>query len=817
MATDAPTEELPEEDFAPAEHLDQALEWRRFLELAADQARTEPGENLVYDLEFPAHWAASVPEANRMQQETHEAMGLLDREALWSPLLELADPFPILDRLGREAVLEISELAEIRRWLVAGDSWSQVPRDEIRGELFKKALHALPDASEPLRGLDKILTPDGELSEKASPRLGALYTEIRNLKREIAAVLDHLVKTYSQKGVLQENFTDVRDGRYVIPIKISHQNDVEGIIYEASASRQTVFVEPQEVSPLNNRLRQRQNELLQEILAILDEASRRLRPFGAELTRMVGILSHWDAVQARARVARVYGGKTLEVTESREIRIERTANPLLWWAIPAEKVIRNDVAFGDPARTLLLTGPNTGGKTVLLKTLGLAAVFARTGFALPATGDPKVPFFDSVFADLGDPQSIEQHLSSFSGHISRFKQMLEQLTDRSLVLIDELNSATDPEEGAALGRAFLETLMRRQAMIVATTHDPRLKALAQSDSRIVNASMAFDETARAPTYKILIGVPGRSRALDTARRLGLSEDVVALAESYLSEEHKHFEGLLARLENDARDATRLKQEAQAMKEEAERIRREWQARTENSMAELMDRTRQKLRRVLEQAQDEVRASVKKLDEARSRKELDTTRSGLNQAFSDAARRIDSALEEEAPDVAAALKASAVAPVLEEKPSLAPGATVRIPKWKSTGKVLELQGGKVKVAMGSLQMTLSMGEVEMLSPGQAPKHSTGPRIRDVDAPAAPPPSIDLRGVRFEEAMQRLEQYLDQAFRSGALVEVTIVHGLGTGAIREGARGILSKLPYVKEYRDGGAGRGGSGATVVEFDR
>ncbi len=802
--------------------LDQALEWGRFLDLAAERVRTGPGEELLYQLEYPSGWAQSLPEAQRLQHETQEALTLIDRDGLWGPLLDLEDPYPALDRLGREAVLEISELAELRRWLIAADTWSQVPREELRGELFKKALEALPDPSAPLRLLEKILTPDGELSENASPRLAALYGELRTLKRDISAQLDHLMKTYAQKGVLQENFTDVRDGRYVIPVKISHQNDVEGIIYEASASRQTVFVEPKEVGALNNRLRQRQNDLLQEIQLILEETSRKLRPFTAEITRMVSIVAHWDAVQARAALARVYGGKTLEVSESREISIFQTANPLLWWALDPKQIIRNDVTFGDPARTLLLTGPNTGGKTVLLKTLGLAAICARTGFAMPASGYPKVPFYDSVFADLGDPQSIEQHLSSFSGHISRFKDMLSRLTDRSLVLIDELNSATDPEEGAALGRAFLETLMRRQAMIVSTTHDPRLKALAQSDARIVNASMAFDENARIPTYKILIGVPGRSRALDTARRLGLDEEVVVLAESYLSKEHKHFEGLLSTLENDAREAAQSRHQAQQAREEAEKLRREWHARTENSIGELLERTRQKLRRVLEQAQDEVRAYVRKLDDAKNRKDLDQARSQLNQVFSEAATAIDQAVEEEAPDVALALKKSEPLTADTAPAVLSVGATVRVPKWKSLGTVLEIHGHKIKVAMGALQMTLSRSDIEPLTEAEQKRlqpqaAASRSRIKDVDAPAAPGSQLDLRGQRFEEAMTALERYVDAAFRSGAYVEVTVVTGLGTGAIREGTRKFLQGLPYVKEIRDGGAGRGGTGATIVEFDR
>jgi DNA mismatch repair protein MutS2 len=365
--------------------------------------------------------------------------------------VELGDPSEVIERLTRGSVMEVSELALLRRWLYAIDSWTQVPREEIRGELFKKALTRLPEPLRAIQILERVLTPEGELSERASPRLASLYQEIRSLRREISIVLDQMVKTLSTKGVLQENFTDVRDGRYVLPVKISNQGDVDGIIYEASASRQTVFVEPREVAPLNNRLRQRQNELVQEIYVVLDDTSKKLRPFSGEIDIGVSILSHWDAVQARARFGLHYGGKPIHVTRERFFLMRQTAHPLLWWSLKPEEIIRNEIDFGDPVRTLLLTGPNTGGKTVLLKTLGLAGVCARTGYPFPGTDHPTVPFFDSFFADLGDPQSIEQHLSSFSGHILRFKEILSGLTDQSLILVDELNSATDPEEGAAIG------------------------------------------------------------------------------------------------------------------------------------------------------------------------------------------------------------------------------------------------------------------------------------------------------------------------------------------------------------------------------
>ena len=804
-------------------HLEKAthaLEWNRFLELAQSEARTHSGKAGVHALSDSAKWAPDLATARMLQQEAQEILPLLDRDGLWGPLTDLADPQNQLEQLSKGAVLEISDLVLLRSWTYAIDSWTQTPREEIRGDRFKKALGSLTDPFEPLRILQRVLTPEGELSEKASPKLASLYSEIRSLKREIGIVLDQLMKTFSQKGVLQENFTDVRDGRYVIPVKISSQGEIDGIIYEASASRQTVFVEPREVAALNNRLRQRQNELIQEIYVVLEDTAKRLRPFGAELAAAIEVIVHWDGVQARGRFGRHYSGKPIDVTEERTFMLHQSAHPLLWWSLDQQAIIRNQIDFGDPVRTLLLTGPNTGGKTVLLKTLGLAGLCARTGLPFPAVDLPTVPFFDSFFADLGDAQSIEQHLSSFSGHILRFKEILDHVTTRSLVLIDELNSSTDPEEGAALGRAFLETVMARGATIVATTHDPHLKAIAVSDARILNASMEFNESSRVPTYHMLLGVPGRSRALETAERLGIPEDVLALARKYLTREHLEFEKLLSRLEQDSQEAERARKEAVVLRDDAERLKKEWTERTEMSVKEMMDRTRQKLRHILEQAQDEVRANVRKLDETKNRRELDQSRTQMNETFGIAAHRIETALREEAPQIADAL-ARTEKDAIAEKPKmeLSTGTPVRVPKWKSTGTILEIAGNKVKVAMGAIQVSISISDIEPLTATEAaaiaPRKKTaftGTRISGLDVPT-PAPQIDLRGKRFDEAMAELEHYLDQAFRSGGLAEVTVVHGLGTGVLREGARKLIGKLPYIKSVRDAGS----AGATAVEFDR
>jgi DNA mismatch repair protein MutS2 len=821
-------------DSLKASSVIEPLEWKRFLSLAQNEARTERAKLIIASLAHEQQegiivWATDAASARSLQQETEEASPLLDRDGLWGPLTELTDPDLALDRLSRGAILEVTDLALIRRWLYAIDSWTQIPRDEIKGERFKNALMKLPEPLRPLQILDRILTPEGDLSERASPTLAKLNHEIRSLKREISTILDHLIKTLSTQGVLQENFTDVRDGRYVIPVKISSQGEIDGIIYEASASRQTVFVEPREVAALNNRLRQRQNELLTETQIILTETSKALQPFANETRQGVDILSYWDATQAKARLGRHYNGKSIEVSEERIFRLRQTAHPLLWWAIPTDQIIRNEVDFGEPIRTLLLTGPNTGGKTVLLKTLGLAALCARTGFLFPATDRPQVPFFDRIFADLGDPQSIEEHLSSFSGHVLRFRQILENLTDQSLILIDELNSATDPEEGAALGRAFLETIMGQGAVTVTTTHDPHLKAAAVTDNRILSASMQFDETSRTPTYRMLLGVPGRSRALETAERLGIPKEVLKLARSYLSSEHNEFERLLAQLETDSKQADLARRQAEHLRQEAERLKSEWTERTERTTGEMLERTRQRLRRVLEQAQDEVRTAVKALDDSRSRKDIAETRARVNETFGIASNRLETALEEEAPEIAEALsesldrkKKAPRTPTVTPLAELRVGEPVRVPKWKSTGTVLELfSDGKVKVALGTLQMTLTRAELEPLLASELKTVKANLARKKFSSHSFETPAqdakIDLRGLRLEEAMSQFQAWLDQSFRSGATVEVTVVHGIGTGVIREAVRALLSKLPYVKEFRDGGAGHGGTGATIVEFDR
>lgn len=815
----------------------EALDWGVLLGYVKGFARSLPAQARVLTWREESEWAKSVSEAQHLQVETSEALTLLHKEALWQGLRDLEDLEATFEILGKKGVLDAPKLKAIRDWLYCVETWSGFPKEDLKGTHFKHAVARLTDPSEPLRILNRVLTPTGEISEKASPKLYELSKSIRATEQQIHMRMDDLVKRYHADGVLQEKYSDFRDGRFVLPVKVSLQSKIDGTVLETSVSKQTAFVEPREVAELNIQLRNLRNAWAQELLTILQETSDHLREFLEEIRTGYEILVHWDATLARACAALHYGGSMIRVTENREFEIRLTAHPLLWWHLSSAQIIRNTVRMDPDTRVLLLSGPNTGGKTVLMKTLGLAVVFARTGFFIPAVEEARVPFFERLFVDLGDDQSIENKVSSFSGHVARYKQILEERTDRSLVLLDELNSATDPVEGAALARAIIEHLISEDGaspLIIATTHDPHLKSLGFSDKRIVNASMMFDEERNEPTYTMVLGLPGRSRALETARRLGIPSWLIDKAKGYLTAEHQGFEKLAERLEADLKKADHERRQAVELRLEAEKLKHEWSAKAEKSFTEILQPVRQKLKRLIADAQDEIRAQVRKLQESRSHQEADVIRRAMSEKLEGLEKQADHVIVETAPELAESLKIddSKESAERQEPAQITKGSYVRVPKWKNLGQVLEISGADAKVGLLSkgvpsgIPVRVKITEMEALTEKDiAELAKTYPSIFgamkdrkkvDIQAedPGLPSESIDLRGLRFEDAMTQVEVYLDRAFRGGRR-EVTIIHGLGTGVLREGTLKLLRTLPYVKNFADGGPSRGGAGATVVEF--
>ena len=807
-------------------------EWNEILGYAVGQARSLPAKTGLSRFESELLWAQDPVSASAMQTETAEMMSLLERDGLWGALLGLEDPFGLLNILKHGQVLTAHDLAVLRSWLYAIDQWCSFPRDDLKLPLFKRTLNLLHEPTFELKSLNQILTQSGEISEKASPTLARLTVELRSTKTEIEQTLSSLVNKYSAAGHLQDRISDHRDGRYVLAVKISEQSEVAGIIHDSSVTNQTVYIEPREIELLNNQLKRISNAIEQEIYRILEKISAELKPVASPIEESIGILVHWDMAQAKARLGRQYGGKPLTISNDLTVSLQLTAHPLLWWAMSPNEIIRNSIDLGGKTHTLLITGPNTGGKTVFLKTIGMAMICARTGFLFPGTDRLIVPFIERFFVDLGDAQSIEKKISSFSGHVLKFKEILDNLTPRSLILLDELNSATDPQEGAALARALLETLIDRGALLVATTHDPYLKGLALEDPRILNASMEFDESSALPTFKMVMGAPGRSRALETAERLGLDPAIIAKARGFLTKGQLQFEGLLARLEKEALDTGKLRNEALFLREQALKMKEEWELKSKTAIEEMLARTRTKLRHVLEKAQDEVRVTVKKIVETKDSKAVDRDRKNIQGLVDRAQSFIDEIIESEAPEVASALKEQAAPVAAAESTKIEAGSIVRVRKFNSLGTVMDVTGNKLKVVLGhpthqsksALTMNVTKNEVDLLTEAELRtlKISSGRGSvalntkTQVETDFSSPEKIDLRGKRFEDAMQELERFVDRAFRSGR-AGITIVHGLGTGVIRQGTLELLKGLPYVKNYSDGGTGRGGDGATVVEFSR
>jgi DNA mismatch repair protein MutS2 len=807
----------------------QDLDWPKLLALTAEEARTPYGKKRIFGLSDASGFAQSLERAQELQSETQEMSAIVERAALWGPLSGLEEVDEELENLKRGSVLELSSLVRLRSWLHAIESWNQFPK-ELAGRIFKQALVMLLDPFECLRLLNRVLTPSGELSEKASPKLGSLLAQARDLKREIGSRMDSLLREYGSKGVLQENYSDVRDGRYVLPVRVSDQGQVDGRIAEFSVSRQTVFIEPKEIEELQSRLRRIEAEISQEIFVILLGVSRSIQPFSDAIGASVELLGYWDAVQARARIAKRYGGKAVTLSVTREWLLQDTVNPILFWNLSEHEIVRNTIELAAGQQMILLSGPNTGGKTVLLKTLGLSALCARSGFFYPGTGKLLVPYFDSFFVDLGDPQSIEEHISSFSGHVLKMKRILDEMGPKSLVLIDEMNSATDPEEGAALALAFVQTILKVEgAILVATTHDPKLKAMGLTDDRVLNASIVFDEQTLRPTYRVVFGAPGRSRALETAERLGLPREVLNLAKTYLSEEHQRIESVLEQLQGRLGTVEKAHREATALKEEAERLKLEWEERVKTTVHESLEKARQKLKHVLELAQVEVRETLKKIQSTKSHKQLDELRRELNDAFEAGEKRLDSSIGEAAPELVEVLGGEASLPPTSG--AFQKGLWVRVPKWKNVGEIVEWDGKRARVALGAQSgsglgkafvVTLYPVEMEPLSErelrtvlgvrsGLPRKDSPRVTVQTSDlGPVAD--QIDLRGQRLDDALRETGLYLDRAFRAGKN-EVTIIHGLGTGALREGIRSLLKKMGYVAAFQDAGT----SGATLVRFSQ
>jgi DNA mismatch repair protein MutS2 len=775
------------------------LELPRVLELVAQRATSDLGAARI-------RRASPNPDRSWIEREQTRIIAvraLITSDDPWSP-----EPIPDLT----------SALARLR---IEGTSWSGAEllfgavllassrrtRDALREARvvladFAERMVVAPDKE---KSISRAIDEDGTVRDGASPLLARLRRDLKGAQNELIRLLERIMSRLDPGQQVADGSVTMRNGRYVIPVRRGGQVSVGGIVHDTSSTGATLFVEPPAAVEAGNRIREMEAEEAREVERVLRELTDALRPLHAALVDALDALVELDTLAARARYAIDFNCATPDLAEPEAgMTIRDGRHPLL--LAQGISVVPFDLEMAPNERTLLLSGPNTGGKTVLLKSVGLFSAMVSTGLPAPVGPESRVPLYDEIFADIGDEQSIAASLSTFSAHVKNLGDILAHATARSLVLIDELGSGTDPIEGAALGGAVLEDLTGRGTMTLATTHLGALKDLASEVSGVVNASLQFDVAKLEPTYRLQKGVPGRSYGLSIARRLHLPDAVLARAEERVPRAERDVDALLADLER--RDAMLAEQEAHA----AELI-----AGAESRFSRLESRehaVRDRERDISRRAHEDARQYI-----LRARREIDRVVSELRagatpDAIRSARRQIESlaTAHADAPDHADATDQA------ELPPNVSPASPPRVGSWVELGtlggrlgRVLELRHADAVVAVGSLKMTVPVGTLRP-SRQTAPVDPV-PTLVDVpEAMAAP--EIDLRGMRVDEAEERVMYALDAAIRAD-LPSLRVIHGKGTGALRERVAEMLRKDARVKQFRLGAWNEGGAGVTIAEL--
>lgn len=773
----------------------RVLEWPKIRSQVAERASFSLGKELVEGLEP----STDLETVRKELALTSEALALIWK-AGDPPMGGASDVRAGIQRAQRGGVLDEGQLLAIAGVLYCTDRLSRYMKPAGPG------LAQLSEGLNPLPSLFKEITSciddDGMVRDNASPELARIRQKKRTLANRIRERLDALVHSPVAQKILQEPIVTIRGGRYVVPVKSEHRSQFQGIVHDQSASGATVFMEPAFAVELNNELRLAEQAEQVEIERILRRLSERVAEHAPELLQTLDVIAKLDAVFARAKYSRALNGVEPIMNDRGFIHIKQGRHPLL-----TGEVIPIDIWLGDDFHVLVITGPNTGGKTVTLKTVGLFCIMAQAGLHIPAQEGSQLAVFTGIFADIGDEQSIEQSLSTFSSHMTNIIEILRQVTPNSLVLLDELGAGTDPAEGAALATVILDYLRVRGVRTIATTHYSELKNYAYANPDVENASVEFDAETLMPTYKLAIGVPGRSNAFAISLRLGLDPALVEAAQNLLGAEHVRTEDLIGEIERDRRRAAEAREEAERLRREYERLRGEYEERL------------QVLEREKESMLAEVRAQQEELL-TQARTELDRLLGEVRRMGREAAEEKIRAAREEVISRQKALEEQRPKPAKQAGPShLKPGEQIRIKSLRQLGYVLEPpdSSGEVLVQAGIMRITVPVHDLERVDepPARVVRRQVGRGAGSLSKSSTIRSELDIRGKTVDEGLALLDKYLDDAFLS-SLSQVRIIHGKGTGALRAAVKDYLSTHPFVKEFRDGAPNEGGSGVSVVELD-
>jgi DNA mismatch repair protein MutS2 len=722
------------------------------------------------------------------------------------PIPKLNNIKPHMKRIEIGANLNGLELAEVSRVLSTTSELVRFIEDLKDSELefqrlyfWEEQLTTLPELSGKLR---RSVEEDGRVRDEASTELRTIRSQIRRSEQTIREQLDGLIRGKNAK-YLSDSLITMRNDRYVIPVKQEYRGIFGGVVHDQSASGQTLFMEPKQIVELNNRLRQQQIAERTEIERILAELSAELVAPRKDILHNAYVLGRFDLMNAKARFAKNLKAVVPAINQDNHVYFKQARHPLL----DQDKAVANDLMIGQDFQAVVITGPNTGGKTISLKTLGLLQLMGQAGFPLPVGEESEMGIFDEVFADIGDEQSIEQSLSTFSSHMTNIVSILDKIDEHSLVLFDELGAGTDPQEGAALAIAILDAVGAKSSYVMATTHYPELKIYGYNRPNTINASMEFDVDTLSPTYRLLIGVPGRSNAFEISRRLGLDSTVIDSAKQIIDEESQDLNDMISDLENQRKATETEYLEIRHYVDESEKLYRDLKNAYSYFFDERekeMEKARKEANKIIGEAEENAEKIIKDIRQM----QLEGQGSVKEHQLIDARSQLADLKQDEQ------LKKNKVLQKAKAKKQFKPNDEVIVETYGQRGTLIQKVGNNDwQVQLGILKMTVSEEDMTLTTPIEEPKQQVITGIQR-GAGAQVKPELDLRGKRYEEALAEVDHYIDAALLAN-FAQVRIIHGKGTGALRKGITDYLKNHRNVKSFEFAPANQGGSGATVVTF--
>jgi DNA mismatch repair protein MutS2 len=777
----------------------QTLEFDKILTALAGHASFSAGRERIEQLR-PSTDGDGIA---RLQRQVAEARALLDGSANVT-IGGARDVRGAARRAGIGSILRTEELLEIAGTLEASrDLKAAINRAELDIPLIRLWSAELASYPEIANRINQSVDQNGEVLDSASTRLRQVRSEIRSAHGRLIDKLNSMIASSEYRTALQEPVLTVRNGRYVLPVKSDARSKVPGIVHDQSSSGQTSFVEPLLVTELNNRWAELQIEEKREIERILEELSRRVGAHAEGIIATVEALADLDCAFARAKYAIAIRATSPRLDTDGRLNLIEARHPLL-----TGEVVPITVSLGESFSILVVTGPNTGGKTVALKTVGLLTLMGQAGMQIPADEPSELAIFQTVWADIGDEQSIEQSLSTFSSHLKNIVRILAQTDEHSLVLLDELGAGTDPAEGSGLARAIIRELLDRKAKAVTTTHYSELKAFAHEQKGVQNASVEFDVATLSPTYKLVIGIPGRSQALAIAKRLGLAGAVIERARSYVSQGGLRVERLLTQIQQERQGISALYKRAQELNEDLGKLR--------DRLQDEVNRTVQERAEVLREAREEANESIRGLRERLAEIEVKANRSGSARPGAQVRalrQEVEEVKQEVAKDLGPSMEAGE-APRIAVPGEIEPGDEVFVVGLGQNGTVTKIAGAEYEIQVGAFKLRRPADDLQRLKAGrlQSPKVSLKVAERSVTMPLG----IDVRGRRAQEIEPEIERYVNDGYMGG-METLRIIHGMGTGALRKAVREQLEAHPLVSGIAAAPKDKGGEGVTVATLTR